>query len=74
MIKELSINGFRGFGEIQTIVFSLPDGEHEGSGLNIITGANNSGKTTIIESIKLENKDYMTQTIQEINSYFNSGV
>ena len=55
MIKKLSINGFRGFGEIQTIIFSLPDGKREGSGLNIITGANNSGKTTIIESIRAFN-------------------
>lgn len=52
MIKELSILGFRGFGQAQTIKFSIPDEEHIGSGLTIITGANNAGKTTIIESIR----------------------
>lgn len=44
MIKELSILGFRGFGQAQTIKFSIPDEEHIGSGLTIITGANNAGK------------------------------
>lgn len=51
MIKELSISGFRGFGQTQAIKFSIPDNERVGSGLTIITGANNAGKTTIIESI-----------------------
>ena len=54
MIKELSIFGFRGFGEKQTLQFALPNGQ-VGSGLTIITGANNSGKTTIIESIRAFN-------------------
>lgn len=31
MIKELSISGFRGFGEAQTIKFSIPDGENAGT-------------------------------------------
>lgn len=54
MIKELSIYGFRGFGERQSVQFALPNGEI-GSGLTIITGANNSGKTTILESIRAFN-------------------
>ena len=52
MIKELSISGFRGFGQAQTVKFAIPDEKHAGSGLTIITGANNAGKTTIIESIR----------------------
>lgn len=55
MIKNLSISGFRGFGEAQLIPFAIPNGETAGSGLTIITGANNSGKTTIIESIRAFN-------------------
>ena len=51
MIKELHISGFRGFGNSQQISFAMPDGQTLGSGLSIITGANNSGKTTIIEAI-----------------------
>lgn len=57
MIKELSICGFRGFGEKQTLQFALPNGQI-GRGLTIITGANNSGKTTIIESIRAFNGYY----------------
>lgn len=52
MIKTLSISGFRGFGVPQVVKFAIPDQEREGSGLTIITGANNAGKTTIIESIR----------------------
>jgi len=55
MIKELSIFGFRGFGLPQTVAFALPDGRTPGSGLTIITGANNSGKTTIVEAISAFN-------------------
>jgi len=55
MIKQLSIHGFRGFGIKQEISFAIPDGKTPGSGLSIITGANNSGKTTIIESIRAFN-------------------
>ena len=56
MLKKVSINGLRGFGETETINFSLPNGK-EGSGLNIIVGPNNTGKTTIIEAIKFFNLD-----------------
>ena len=52
MIKTLSISGFRGFGVPQVVKFEIPDQEREGSGLTIITGANNAGKATIIESIR----------------------
>lgn len=54
MLKKISINGLRGFGENETINFSIPNGS-EGSGLNIIVGPNNTGKTTIIEAIKFFN-------------------
>lgn len=57
MIKNLSISGFRGFGELQNIQFAMPDGQNAGSGLTIITGANNAGKTTIVESIRAFNSD-----------------
>lgn len=55
MIKQLSICGFRGFSKKQILEFSIPDGEHEGSGLSVIVGANNAGKTTVIEAIKAFN-------------------
>lgn len=51
MIKELTINGLRGFGEPRSIQFAMPDGRC-GSGLTIFVGANNSGKTTIFEALR----------------------
>ena len=55
MIKSLTISGFRGFGKEKEILFSLPNGTDEGSGLNILVGANNTGKSSIIEAIKAFN-------------------
>ena len=51
MITSLMIHGFRGFGEEKTIQFALPNGS-SGSGLTIFVGANNSGKTTILEALR----------------------
>ena len=51
MLKKLFINGYRGYSTVQTINFSLPNNE-PGSGITFIVGSNNSGKTTILESIK----------------------
>ena len=64
MIKELTISGYRGFGNEQTIRFAIPDNTKVGSGLTIITGANNTGKTTIIESIQAFN-GYATPSFSE---------
>lgn len=55
MIKELTICGLRSFGKEQKIEFSIPDKEKNESGLNIVVGPNNSGKTTIIEAIRAFN-------------------
>ncbi len=64
MIKELEIHGLRSFASPQRISFSLPDGYRFGSGLNIISGSNNAGKTTIIEAIEAFNSD-MQPTFSE---------
>lgn len=50
-LEKIEIIGFRGFSSKQIIQFSIPNGEL-GSGLTIITGANNSGKSSIIECLK----------------------
>lgn len=50
-IEKVEISGFRGFSTRQALRFSVPDGR-PGSGLTIITGANNSGKSSIIECLK----------------------
>jgi predicted ATP-dependent endonuclease of OLD family len=51
MLKSVTIEGFKGFQISKTINFELPNG-NLGSGLNIIVGSNNSGKTTIFDALK----------------------
>ncbi|HFR4187377.1 AAA family ATPase [Bacillus cereus] len=51
MIKELTIKGLRGFANQQIIRFAEPDNVNEGSGLTVIVGSNNAGKSTIIEGL-----------------------
>lgn len=51
-LKTLSIAGYRGFNEHRAINLAVPKGQREGSGLTIITGANNSGKSTVIEALR----------------------
>lgn len=50
-LKSLSIEHFRGFYESRTIDFAIPN-NNPSSGLAVIVGPNNSGKTTILEAIK----------------------
>lgn len=65
MIKELSISGFRGFGKKQKINFAVPNGQ-AGSGMSFLVGSNNSGKTTILESLRFFNLDkYISPSIAE---------
>jgi AAA15 family ATPase/GTPase len=52
MISSISIKGFRGFAEEQELKLADPNG-NRGSGLTVIVGPNNGGKSTIIESFKL---------------------
>jgi len=47
--SSLNIAGFRGFRDKQTLSLALPNGE-PGSGLTIVVGANNTGKSTIWEA------------------------
>jgi predicted ATPase len=47
---ELSVSGFRGFADGRSLRFARPNGD-EGSGLTILVGANNSGKSTFLEAL-----------------------
>ena len=51
MLKTIEILGLRGFAQTQTLNFAIPNGTH-GSGLTILVGANNAGKSTAIEAIR----------------------
>lgn len=50
-LKRIEIIGFRGFRERVKLEFATPNGL-EGSGLTIITGPNNSGKSSLLECLK----------------------
>lgn len=70
-IEEISIQGFRGFKEKETVKFSYPDGNGR-SGLNIIVGQNCSGKSTIMEAIMLlmksnKNGYFLSKSMKDSN-------
>jgi predicted ATPase len=49
-IARIEIAGFRGFATPESISLALPNGK-PGSGMTIIVGANNTGKSTVIETL-----------------------
>lgn len=53
MLTGLSIEHYKGFFNKQEVTFSIPNNEKDGSGLTLIVGPNNTGKTSIIESVLL---------------------
>ena len=66
IIKNLTIKGFRGFTDSRKIEFAVPDGETAGSGLTILVGPNNSGKSSIIEALHILslNSDTMPRSMR----------
>ncbi|WP_198299107.1 AAA family ATPase [Bordetella genomosp. 13] len=55
-LNSIGILGYRGFKNRGVVTFSVPNGK-EGSGLTIITGANNAGKSSILECLRARNGD-----------------
>ena len=51
LLQTLKIKHYKGFFEEESIEFAAPDGETPGSGLTLIVGPNNAGKTTILEAL-----------------------
>ncbi|MBE9226121.1 AAA family ATPase [Phormidium sp. LEGE 05292] len=51
MLKIIEIKGLRGFATTQSIQFAYA-GQGLGSGLTILVGANNTGKSTVIEALR----------------------
>ncbi|MFO1049911.1 MAG: AAA family ATPase [Geminicoccaceae bacterium] len=62
-IQSISIENFRGFYAKQTIELSAPSGSY-GSGLTVFVGPNNSGKTTVIDALKLLARTNVTIDIE----------
>ena len=50
-VTKLTIRGFRGFSEEQSLRFAQPTGK-AGSGITILVGPNNGGKSTVVESLQ----------------------
>lgn len=63
-LKHIKIAEFRGFYEPETLILANPTGT-AGSGLTIIVGPNNSGKTTVFEAIKKFCSDSIPQFDRE---------
>ena len=63
-LTTLSIAGYRGFNENSVINLAIPKEQREGSGLTIITGANNSGMSTVIEAL-LARSGHQTPSFSE---------
>lgn len=56
-IKKMMIEGLRGFSELREFNFAIPDKKNPGSGLTVLVGPNNSGKSTIIEAMHILNSN-----------------
>jgi len=52
-ISTLTIHGYRGFGESQTLNFAIPNDNIPGSGYTVIVGPNNGGKSSITEALRV---------------------
>ena len=65
-VKDLSIRGYRGFSISQNLQFAQPTGEL-GSGLTILVGPNNGGKSTVIESLNALSKSEPTFSVGKRN-------
>ncbi|MDR4485350.1 MAG: ATP-binding protein [Nitrospirales bacterium] len=48
----MQIQGLRGFSTLQQIDFALPNGQ-PGSGLTVLVGLNNGGKSTLVEALRV---------------------
>lgn len=70
-IKKLSIEGLRAFSKKVDIEFSIPDGETKGSGLTVLVGPNNSGKSTIMEAVHVltSNIEIIPKSCRNLNLY-----
>lgn len=51
-IASLAIHGLRGFGKLQKLSLARPDGRTPGSGLTMLVGPNNGGKSTVVEAFR----------------------
>lgn len=51
-MTKIRIRGYRGFRASAELKLAVPNGQ-QGSGLTVVTGPNNAGKSCIVEAIRL---------------------
>lgn len=72
-IKSIGLSNYKGFsGENHLIEFNIPNGTH-GSGLNIFVGNNNSGKSTVFESIDFLRNGFKEDDVHLIKNKLSDG-
>ncbi len=73
-ILNLSVQGIRSFKDLTSLNFAIPDGTTNGSGLNMLVGPNNSGKSSLIETLYLANNNLEMIPSSIRNSQSTNGV
>lgn len=71
-IKKISVKGIRSFKNESSITLAIPDYEKIGSGFNMLVGPNNSGKSSLIETIYLTNNRGLSFIPNEIRNKENN--
>ncbi len=78
--KKFTIKNFRCFSDEQSLLFATPVVGKIGSGITYIVGANNSGKTTLIEGVclrkdhKIKNSEKLAGKLPEFCLYDNENI
>lgn len=67
MLKSLSIEHYKGFFEKETITYAQPNGK-TGSGLTLLVGPNNTGKTTAIEALLINTEKKFKESERHDNT------
>jgi len=72
-ISGISIGNYRLFGSDPLFVindFNVPDGDTEGSGINVFVGENGCGKTTLLEALSLPILEYKSDSfaLEDMNN------
>jgi predicted ATP-dependent endonuclease of OLD family len=65
-LNSLEVEHFKGFYEKEKIEFAIPDNINKGSGLTIITGQNNAGKSTLLETLLINKHDRLEKSARHL--------
>jgi predicted ATPase len=63
-VRSLTVGGFRGLSTTQRLEFAIPTGA-TGSGITVLVGTNNAGKSSIVEALRALASDRPTSSFSE---------